>query len=100
MRKIAFIKINNFSRVIVFIIGGATFSEARCGYEISRDKENSWEVIVGRWTHFIGIVIIFLINFCRRRYSYSHSGTILVKCSTFRDLILTFIPSNHYTIIP
>ena len=49
-RKIIFIKINNFSRVIVFIIGGATFSEARCGYEISRDKENSWEVIVGRWT--------------------------------------------------
>merc|ERR1712241_1569878 len=33
------------SRVIVFIIGGATFSEARCGYEISRDKQNSWEVI-------------------------------------------------------
>ena len=100
MRKIAFIKINNFSRVIVFIIGGATFSEARCGYEISRDKENSWEVIVGRWTHCIGIVIIFLINFCRRRYSYSHSGTILVKCSTFRDLILTFIPLYLQTIIP
>ena len=53
LRKIAFIKINNFSRVIVFIIGGATFSEARCGYEISRDKENSWEVIVGGDTHIL-----------------------------------------------
>ena len=52
LREIIF-KINNFSRVIVFIIGGATFSEARCGYEISRDKENSWEVIVGGDTHIL-----------------------------------------------
>merc|ERR1712241_1046500 len=37
----------NISRVIVFVIGGATFSEARCGYEISREKQNSWEVVVG-----------------------------------------------------
>merc|ERR1711936_51173 len=41
------------SRVIVFIIGGATFSEARCGYEISREKQNSWEVIVGGDTHIL-----------------------------------------------
>ena len=47
------IKLNTFSRVIVFIIGGATFSEARCGYEISRDKQNSWEVIVGGDTHIL-----------------------------------------------
>jgi len=37
----------SLSRVIVFVIGGATLSEARCGYEISREKQDSWEVVVG-----------------------------------------------------
>lgn len=37
----------NVSRVIVFILGGATYSEARVGYEVSNDKSPSWEVIVG-----------------------------------------------------
>ena len=41
------------SRVIVFIIGGATFSEARVGYEVSRDKANSWEVIMGGDTQML-----------------------------------------------
>jgi len=33
--------------LIVFILGGATYSEARVGYEVSNDKSPSWEVIVG-----------------------------------------------------
>merc|ERR1712110_1223931 len=37
----------NVSRLIVFILGGATYSEARVGYEVSNDKSPSWEVIVG-----------------------------------------------------
>merc|ERR1712227_906940 len=37
----------NVSRVIVFILGGATYSEARVGYEVSHDKSPSWEVLVG-----------------------------------------------------
>merc|ERR1719158_630410 len=36
----------NVPRLIVFIMGGATYSEFRVGYEISNDKKN-WEVIVG-----------------------------------------------------
>jgi len=39
--------------VIIFIIGGATFSEARAGYEVSKDKSASWEVIVGGDTKLI-----------------------------------------------
>ena len=33
--------------MIVFIMGGATYSEFRIGYEISNEKKN-WEVIVGK----------------------------------------------------
>lgn len=33
-------------RIIVFIVGGMTYSETRVAYEISRDKK-PWEVIVG-----------------------------------------------------
>jgi len=37
----------NVSRVIVFILGGATYSEARAGYEVSGERGPGWEVIVG-----------------------------------------------------
>ena len=36
----------NVPRVIVFIMGGATYSEFRVGYEVTNEKKN-WEVIVG-----------------------------------------------------
>jgi len=36
----------NVPRMIVFIMGGATFSEFRVGYEVTNDKK-SWEVIIG-----------------------------------------------------
>merc|ERR1719414_1821485 len=36
----------NVPRLIVFIMGGATYSEFRVGYEITNDKK-SWEVFVG-----------------------------------------------------
>lgn len=36
----------NVPRVLVYIMGGVTFSEFRVGYEITNDRK-SWEVIVG-----------------------------------------------------
>jgi len=36
----------NVPRVLVYIMGGMTFSEFRVGYEITNDRKN-WEVIVG-----------------------------------------------------
>merc|ERR1711953_624452 len=36
----------NVPRVLVYVMGGATFSEFRVGYEVSNDRKN-WEVIVG-----------------------------------------------------
>ena len=34
-------------RIIAYIMGGATFSEFRVGYEVTNDRKN-WEVIVGK----------------------------------------------------
>merc|ERR1719412_2266485 len=36
----------NVPRIIAYIMGGATFSEFRVGYEVTNDRKN-WEVIVG-----------------------------------------------------
>lgn len=41
----------NLPRIIVFIMGGVTFSELRCAYEVTNDKKN-WEVIVGKYAGF------------------------------------------------
>lgn len=38
--------IKNVPRIIVFIVGGMSFSEMRCAYEISNGNKN-WEVIIG-----------------------------------------------------
>ena len=34
-------------RIIVYVIGGATYSEIRAGYEVTQDMGSSWEVFVG-----------------------------------------------------
>ena len=36
----------NVPRIMAFVMGGATYSEFRVGYEVSRDKK-SWEIFVG-----------------------------------------------------
>ena len=38
----------NVPRLMVFIMGGATYAEFRVGYEVSNEKKN-WEVIVGKF---------------------------------------------------
>lgn len=38
--------IKNVPRIIVFVVGGASFSEMRCAYEVTAANKN-WEVIVG-----------------------------------------------------
>ena len=40
------LNVKNVPRLIIFIIGGITYSEMRCAYEVTRDIK-TWEVIVG-----------------------------------------------------
>lgn len=40
--------IKNVPRVIVFVIGGVSFSEIRCAYEVTNNFKN-WEVIIGKF---------------------------------------------------
>lgn len=38
--------VKNVPRLIVFVVGGISFSEMRCAYEVTNAVKN-WEVIVG-----------------------------------------------------
>lgn len=40
--------VKNVPRLIVFVIGGTTFSEIRCAYEVTNAVKN-WEVIIGKF---------------------------------------------------
>jgi len=57
----------NVPRIMVYIMGGATFSEFRVGYEVTNDKKN-WEVIVG------GSQILTPEGFLQEVKSLSSSG--------------------------
>jgi len=39
--------VKNVPRLIVFIVGGCSFSEIRCAYEVTNNAKN-WEVIIGK----------------------------------------------------
>lgn len=48
------LNVKNVPRLIVFIVGGCTYSEMRCAYEVTKEAKN-WEVVIGN--SFIQIVI-------------------------------------------
>ena len=86
-------KVNNIfssSRVIIFILGGATFSEVRSGYEVSKDKSSAWEIIVGRFYDNNRCEIQFWNS--RWRHTNFDTRRVSPKCWQFRisSIIITF----------
>ena len=75
-------------RIIVFVMGGACFSEFRAGYEVTNDRKN-WEVIVGKWAFFFFIFGPFINNVdsfegeggleCAQDYCLCHGRRLLLR---------------------
>ena len=40
-------------RVIVFVLGGVTYSELRCAYEVTNERKKGWEVVMGESAKFV-----------------------------------------------
>ena len=39
--------VKSVPRVIVFVLGGVTYSELRCAYEVTNERKKGWEVVMG-----------------------------------------------------
>lgn len=61
--------IRNVPRLIIFIIGGVTYSEIRCAYEVL-DVYKNWDVIIGMY------------SFC---FAISHTSICVEERSTHTD---------------
>lgn len=74
--KNATANIRNVPRLIVFVLGGMTYSEMRCAYEVTKDKGPNWEVYIGELFSFIVLgslvlTIVYSIDFRVRSCSDS-----------------------------
>lgn len=63
---------------MVFIAGGATYSEMRAGYEVTNDKKN-WEIVMGGLSSYLLLLFIYMIIFV--------GGTHIMTPEEFLDYV-------------
>ncbi len=68
----------NVPRLIVFVLGGVTYSEVRCAYEVTSERKN-WEVIVGKCLNTVLIILLQL------QQDYQHCSEISRIFDLFRN---------------
>lgn len=74
------LNIKNVPRLIVFVMGGMTYSEMRAAYEVTKETKN-WEVLIGKFCR------TFLFPFFKtRRFVFTGSDHILTPEGFLGDL--------------